>query len=519
MMKISWACSTLIVFFAFALPLAAIQDPVRTDSGQVAGSPGRNTAIQVYKGIPYAAPPVGDLRWKEPRPATPWKGVRQAVEFSAECVQAPYPEASLYYQPPRPTGEDCLTLNVWTAARTAGEKRPVMVWIHGGAFTRGSGSTPTYDGESLAGKGAVIVTINYRLGIFGFYAHPDLSKESLHHVSGNYALLDQIAALQWVKRNIAAFGGDPGRVTIFGESAGSWAVNLLMATPLSKGLFHRVIGESGANFNRRLTLAEAEKSGAAFAERLSAKSLSDLRGKPAEELLKAGGQFGVCVDGWFLPRSVADIFALGQQNDVPLLAGYNHDEATSLTQPLSGGAQSFIKQSQTRYGKMADDFLKVYPAGSDEEAAESYNQAFRDVTFGWEMRTWVRQQSTSGKSKAYLYFFTRNPPGPTAARYRAYHASEIAYVFGNLLPPRPWEGVDRTLSDKMSSYWVNFAATGDPNGKGLPLWPAYTAMDDPSLVFGDRIEVRHEVNKAGLDFLDRFFAAQAAQATGGAGNR
>ena len=510
MVKIAWVCSILLLSCVLVLPLAAVSDPIRTDSGQIAGAAGHNAGIQVYKGIPYAAPPVGDLRWKEPQQVAAWKGVRPATEFSAECMQAPYPEGSMYYQAPQPTGEDCLTLNVWTAAKSTSEKRPVMVWIHGGAFTRGSGDTPTYDGETLAGKGVVVVTINYRLGIFGFYAHPELSKESPHHVSGNYALLDQIAALQWVHKNIAAFGGDPGKVTIFGESAGSWAVNLLMATPLSKGLIHRVIGESGANFNRRLTLADAEKSGASFAERQGAKSLADLRAKSAEDLLKAGGQFGVNIDGWFLPRSVADIFALGQQNDVPLLAGYNQDEATSLTQPLSGGAQAFLAQAKTRYGKMADDFLKVYPAGSDSEAAESYNQAFRDTTFGWEMRTWVRQQSTTGKSKAYLYFFTRNPPGPTAARYRAYHASEIAYVFGTLNPPRPWEDVDRALSDKMSSYWFNFAATGDPNGKGLPAWPAYTTADDPSLVLGDKIEVRHEVNKAGLDFLDRYFAAQAA---------
>ncbi len=512
MRKITWAVFTLCC----ALPLFAVTDPIRTDNGQVSGAPGHNPAVQVYKGIPYATAPVGELRWKEPQPLIVWKGVRQATEFGKECVQAPYAETSLYYSKPQPQGEDCLYLNVWTAAKSANEKRPVMVWIHGGAFTRGSGSTPTYDGEVLASKGAVVVTINYRLGIFGFYAHPELSKESPHHVSGNYALLDQVAALEWVHRNIAAFGGDPSRVTIFGESAGSWAVNLMMATPLTKGLIHRVIGESGANFNRKLTMADAEKSGTALAERLGAKSLADMRAKSAEDLLKAGGAAAPNIDGYVLPRSVADIFALGQQNDVPLIAGYNQDEATSLTAPLSGGAKAFQAQASMRYGKMADEFLKFYPATSDEVAGESYNQAFRDVTFGWEMRTWVRQQTATGKSKAYLYFFTRNPPGPNAARYRAYHASEIAYVFGTLNPPRPWEETDRTLSDKMSSYWVNFAATGDPNGKGLTVWPAYSTKDDPSIIFGDKIEIRREVNKAGLDFLDRFFGAQAG---GGEGNR
>ncbi|MGD0436568.1 MAG: carboxylesterase family protein, partial [Bryobacteraceae bacterium] len=260
-----------------ALPLAALQDPVQTDRGPVAGVPGDNPSVRVYKGIPYAQPPVGDLRWKAPRPTTPWTGVRQATEFSNECMQVPYPENSPYYSAPKPKGEDCLYLNVWTAASTAKDRRPVMVWIHGGGYTRGTGATPTYDGGVLATKGVVVVTINYRLGIFGFFAHPELTKESDVHSSGNYGLLDMVAALKWVNANIAAFGGDPKRVTIFGESAGSSAVNYLMASPLDKGLFQRVIGESGANFGRAVLLADAEKEGVSAAAKVNASSVADLR--------------------------------------------------------------------------------------------------------------------------------------------------------------------------------------------------------------------------------------------------
>jgi len=491
----------LTVLLASTLSIAGIKDVVKTTGGPVSGAPGKNPAVQVYKGIPYAAPPVGDWRWKEPQPAPAWKDVRQATEFGAQCMQTPYAENSPYYSKPGPTSEDCLYLNVWTAAKSANDKRPVMVWIHGGAFTRGSGSTPTYDGENLAAKGVVLVTINYRLGIFGFLAHPELSKESPHHVSGNYALLDQIAALKWVKANIAVFGGDPSRVTIFGESAGSWAINLLTATPLAAGLFQRAIGESGANFARSTTLADAEQAGAKLAERLQAPTLAALRAKSADDLQKAGGAPAACIDGWFLPESVAAIFAHGKQNDVPTMAGYNHDEATAFIPPTTTAA-AFRAQSQQRYGKVLDDFLKAYPAGSDDEATDSAMRSWRDQTFGWEMRTWVRQQTKTGKSPAYLYFFARVTPGPMAERLRVYHASEIAYVFGNLGPAHPWEDVDRQLSETMSSYWVNFATTGDPNGKGLPVWPKYSAADDSSMVLGDKVEAKREVNKTGLDVMD-----------------
>jgi para-nitrobenzyl esterase len=491
--------ASLLTSIALVLPLSA--DPIRLSTGLISGGPGDNPTVRVYKGIPYAAPPIGDRRWKSPQAPSSWTGTRESTQFSAPCMQVPYPQTSIYYSPLSATSEDCLYLNVWTAAASANERRPVMVWIHGGGYTRGSGSSPTYNGENLAKKGVVVVTINYRLGIFGFLAHPELTKESDVHASGNYGLLDMIAALEWVQKNIAAFGGDPKRVTIFGESAGSSAVNFLMASPLAKGLFHRVIGESGANFGRKVMLADAEQNGSRLG------SLAALRAKPADEIQKIEGAFRPCVDGWFLPEDVSSIFAHGKQIDVPVIAGYNHDEARTLAPWPSGAtAKTFLEQVHKRFGNSADEFLKLYPAASDEQAAEAHYDSTRDQGMGWEMRTWVRAQMKSGKAPAYLYFFTRVPPGPTSDRYRSYHAAEIQYVFGNLRPARPWEEADRKLSEAMSSYWANFAATGNPNGKGLPKWPVYDAKSDPSIEFGDQVAVRHEVNKPALDFFDTFAA-------------
>jgi para-nitrobenzyl esterase len=510
--------ASLVATLAVSAALVLAADPVRIDSGLLSGAPGTNPDVRVYKGIPFAAPPVGDLRWKAPQPVASWTGTKQATEFGAVCQQEPYAQNSPYYSPLGAIGEDCLYLNVWTPAKSGSEKHPVMVWVHGGGYTRGTGATATYNGEPLAQKGVVVVTINYRLGIFGFLAHPELTKESPHHASGNYGLLDQVAALQWVKKNIAAFGGDPSRVTIFGESAGSSAVNYLQASQLAHGLFHRVIGESGANFNRSLTREEAEQNGVKFGEKIGATSLAALRAKPAAELLKAGGSFRPNVDGYFLAQDVETIFAMHKQSDVPVIAGYNRDEGTTLSPvPNNLTAQSFADQAKQRYGKFADEYLKLYPAATQEQAMRAHYDSFRDAGMGWQMRTWVRTQNKSGKAPAYLYFFTRVPPG--ADKLGAYHASEIAYVFGNLGTRRAWEDADRKLSDVMSSYWANFAATGDPNGKGLPKWPAYSASSDESMIFGDTIKVQPNVNKITLDFFDRFTESQkvpkAGQATGG----
>jgi para-nitrobenzyl esterase len=499
--------------------LYALADPVRVEQGLLSGSAGKNPEVRVYRGIPFAAPPVGDLRWKAPQPPASWQGVREAKEFRNACWQTQYPAASIYQAKLPPLSEDCLYLNVWTAAKSPKDRLPVMVWIHGGGFTRGSGTSDAYDGENFAGKGVVLVTINYRLGIFGFFAHPALTAESGHHASGNYALLDQIAALEWVKKNIQAFGGDPHRVTIFGESAGSWAVNALMASPLAKGLFARAIGESGGSFSPMKTLADAEKSGETFAASMGATGnvLQALRGKSAEELLKASDApvTRPVVDGWVLPQDVAAIFAQGKQNDVPLIVGSNADEGTSLApQGASVTAAVFTSGTRQRFGNLSDQFLNVYPANSNEEAVSSFYSAYRDQTFGWEMRTWARMATATGHHPAYLYYFSHRPPGPQRPRLRAFHACEIPYVFGNFFWPFPWEDADRKLSAIVSSYWVNFAKTGDPNGDGLAKWPAYNPGADQALEFGDSVSVHTGVNRAGLDFFDTYYQSLKTPAAG-----
>ncbi len=506
----------LAITLAATLPaFAAITDPVRVEQGLISGANGVHPGIRVYKGIPFAAPPVGELRWKAPQPAASWQGTRQSTEFSNACWQAPYSSApSIYQANLPPLSEDCLYLNIWTPAKAANDRLPVMVWIHGGGFTRGSGLSRAYDGEVLAGKGVIVVTINYRLGIFGFFAHPALTAESGHHASGNYAVLDQIAALEWVKKNVAAFGGDTSRVTIFGESAGSWAVNALVASPLAKGLFQRAIGESGGSFSSMRTLADAEKAGEQLAASLNATPdvLKALRGKPAEELLKASSEETVraLVDGWVLPQDVSTIFAQGKQNDVALIVGSNSDEGTTLApQGANIKAVAFVAGVRQRYGNFADQFLKTYPAESDDQAVLSFYAAYRDQVFGWEMRTWARMAAKTGHQPAYLYYFSHRPPGPQSARLRAFHAAELAYVFGNFVWPFPWEDADRKLSDTITSYWVNFATTGNPNGARLAKWPAYNATDDQALEFGDQIGVRSQVNQAGLDFFDRYYQSLA----------
>jgi para-nitrobenzyl esterase len=492
-----------VLVLAATLPLAAANDPVRIDTGLISGVDGAE-GVRVYKGIPFAAPPVGDLRWKAPKPAARWDNVRAADEFGPVCMQRAARDGAKI-------SEDCLYLNVYTAATSAKEKRPVMVWIYGGALTGGAGSI--YNGEELAKKGVVVVTFNYRLGAFGFFAHPELTRESDRNASGNYGLMDQLAALEWVQRNIAAFGGDIKRVTIFGESAGSWSTNMLMASPLAHGLFHRVIGESGAEFAHVRKLADAEQAGVKFAQSLDANSLAALRSKSAAEIqAKQGGYQGPDVDGYVLPDDVYTIFSRGKQNDVPLLIGSNSDEGTMFT-PATVKADDYRARSEKRYGANAQEFLKIYPFTNDEEAHAASAAAMRDQTFGWEMRTWARMEGKTGKSKTFLYYFSRVPPGPDAAKRGAYHSAEIAYVFDNVNGKsnpqnRPWKDTDRKLADTMSSYWVNFATTGDPNGKGLLKWPAYHAKDEILMGFGDEVQLIPLPHKPALDFLDTYFEQQ-----------
>jgi para-nitrobenzyl esterase len=515
----SFCIAAVLTLAGWLASSAATEETVHLDSGVVAGATEGSSAVRVFRGIPYAAPPVGNLRWQPPQPVAHWDGTRIANEFGAMCMQpafrggaAPAPGAAPLANSLKMT-EDCLFLNVWTAAASKNEHRPVMVWIHPGGYSTGSGSAPGYNGEALARKGVVLVTINYRLGIFGFFSHPELTKESENHASGNYGFMDQIAALQWVQKNIAAFGGDPKRVTVFGDSAGSASISNLMASPLAKGLFQRASGESGAWMGISLqpmrTLPEAEQSGMKLAEEMHAGSLAELRAKPADELLKGGRGGGPVIDGWILPEDPARIFAEGKQNDVPLIVGSNKDEGTFFLQPTT--AEKFIESSRKKFGDQADAFLKLYPAESDEQANASQLAAFRDE-LAFVMRVWARAQTKTGRSKAYLYYFTHEPPAPAASTTRgasgagATHGAEAQFIFQNSLPPRAWTDLDHQVSETMSTYWVNFATSGDPNGKGLSKWPPFDAKKiDRPMILGDRAETGPGLNAAQLAFFEQVY--------------
>ncbi len=491
---------------------AAVDDAVRLDTGMVSGIASATPDVRVFKGIPYAAPPTGDQRWRAPKPAPHWDGVRKADTFSPVCMQG------------TGTGnEDCLYLNVWTGAKAPGEKRPVMVWIYGGGYATGSGSQAMYDGEALAKKGAVIVTINYRLGKFGFFSYPGLTTESDRRGAGNFGVMDSIAALQWVQRNIAAFGGDPKRVTVFGESAGAGLVANLLTIPQNKGLFERAIGESSAwstvSVSSLPTLAEAEANGEKTAERLGAKSLAELRALPAADIQKSGRGDGPVVDGWLIREDPSKVFAAGKQLEVPVLTGSNRDESFGGN-PRS--AQEFIDQAHKRFGDLADNFLKVYPASNDEEARESAFYAGRDEV-AFVMRNWARLESKQGK-KSYAYFFTEQPPvvpgrggrgggGPFAPgpHGSATHVSEILYVFNHLDNSRPWTDQDRQVADTMSSYWVNFATTGDPNGKGMAKWAPYDDKTKTPMIFGNPPEGAQAPREDRLAFFQSYFDKLAAK--------
>jgi para-nitrobenzyl esterase len=498
---------------------AAIPEPIKTANGLVTGTAGAISEVRVFKGLPFAAPPVGDLRWQPPQPAKNWDAVRAADTFSANCMQRaagggafpPYGGDRSATQ----MSEDCLYLNVYTTAAAASERRPVMVWIHGGAYTSGAGAI--YQGEELARKGVVVVTINYRLGVFGFMAHPELTKESPNHVSGNYAFLDQLAALRWVQKNIAAFGGDPSRVTIFGESAGSWSVNNLVATPLGKGLFQRAIGESGGQFTITRTLAASEAAGTRFGDDQHAPTLAALRALPADTVNRGQFQTSATVDGWVFPQDVLATFKTGKQNDVPVIIGSNANEGSIFTGD-NVSAASFKEQSERRYGPDADAFLALYPFTTDKDARAAQAASMRDGTFGWEMRTWARLQTQTGKSKVYLYYLSRVPPLPNSDWLGAQHGAEIPYAFnwpnGKHSTQVAWTDTDRKLAEQVSSYWVNFATTGDPNGKDLPKWDAYQARDDRAMLFADAPAMGPVPHKAALDFLDTFNAKSRGASAG-----
>jgi para-nitrobenzyl esterase len=472
MRRLLWA-SAVAALLPMVGARAAIPEQVKLDTGVIAGTLGASASIRVFKGIPFAAPPTGGNRWRPPQPATPWSGVRPAMDYGPRCTQGGpgRPNAA----PSPPTSEDCLYLNVWTAAESASEHRPVMVWIYGGGFSGGAGSEPRYAGDGLAAKGAVVVTLNYRLGSLGFFAHPKLSAESEHKVSGNYGMLDVLAALRWVQRNIGAFGGDPGNVTIFGESAGANMTAALVGSPIAKGLFHRAIAQSGAWMGLGMapmgTLASAEELGEKAVAAAGVESIAELREKPAADVLATIRGGGLVVDGYLLPEDLSLTFASGRQNAVDVLVGSNKDEGTFF-QRRELTAEQFTGRAKQRFGVLADGYLKIYPASDDAEAGQSYLASFRDEA-AWHMRKFAELQAKRG-NKAYVYFFTHVPPSPPDRPSRgATHVAEIPYMFDNLPPDLPFTDTDRQLAATMSSYWVSFARTGDPNGAGLPAWPEY----------------------------------------------
>ncbi len=509
----------LLAITILALPwtTVAASTTAKVEQGVLKGA--REGSLTVYRGIPFAAPPVGDLRWRPPQPPAKWQGIRSADKFAAECVQssggspqdAKTPEMS----------EDCLYLNVWTPAKSAHDHIPVLVWVYGGGFNAGATSIPTYSGDVLARKGVVLVSIAYRVGPFGFLAHPDLSAESPHHVSGNYGLLDMIASLQWIKTNIAAFGGDPQKVTVFGESAGGIAVSQLCASPLAKGLFQGAISESGGSFgpprragqpgeNMRL-LADAERDGVSIAREAGASSIGELRKTPAEKIMAAQRTHGLAwpiIDGWVIPADQYTMYHDKQFNDVPVLIGYNSDEGATFSHDRN--PREYIDGVRRRYDSFADNLLKAYPVG-ESTVPKSARDLSRDATFGWHTWIWARLQSQLGSSKVYYYYFDQHPPAPADSPrpgLGAPHGREVPYVFGHLndLQHEQPTSADQVISDAMVTYWTNFAKYANPNGKGMPQWPAFSDANPELMCFTGTPHVGTVPNPDGLDALDAYFA-------------
>jgi len=481
--------------------------------GQLAGIV--TNAMAVFKGIPFAAPPVGDLRWKAPRPVAAWTGVRAANAFGPSPMQNSF--WSLLMGSSAPISEDCLYLNVWTPAKSRAEKLPVMVWIYGGGFFSGMTSAGMYDGAKLAQKGVVLVSIGYRVGPFGFLAHPELSKES-GHGSGNYGLMDQIAGLKWVQRNIRQFGGDPSRVTIFGESAGGMSVSMLTAVPAAKGLFQRAISESGGSMSPIKTRNEtdrmvaslklAEDNGRKFLDRLGAHDLKAARALSADTIQNSGiemGQFWPVADGRLLRGDEYELYLKGDYNDTPVLIGSNSDEGALFVHDKVS-PEVFEQQVRKHFGASADAMLRLYPHATEEEAFKSSKDLFRESVFAWPAWAWATLHARNGQHPSYVYYFDHRMPGSPDG---SSHATEIVYVFGNL---SGWGGgsrpEDHALSDLMSAYWVNFAATGNPNGAGLPVWPAFTEKNPSAMVFDQTPGGRPIPNLEKLKAFDDYFAGQ-----------
>jgi para-nitrobenzyl esterase len=479
--------------------------PVKVEQGLVQGT--AEDGLTVYRGIPFAAPPVGDLRWRAPRPAARWEGVKPATRFAPKPIQG---------APNAPdTSEDCLYLNVWTPAKAATDRLPVLVWIYGGGFGGGSTSDPVHNGEHLARKGVVLVSIAYRVGTLGFLAHPDLSAETTNRVSGNYGLLDMIAGLQWIQDNIAAFGGDPGRVTIFGESAGGIAVSMLCASPQAKGLFHGAISQSGGSFGptrpttypgeNMKTLAQAELEGVAFAKSAGVTSIAALRIHAPGDLPRGRGW--PIVDGWVIPGDQYKLYEAGKYNDVDILVGYNSDEGLSFSRERSPA--DFIANVEQRYGPFAARLLKAYPAG-EERVPKTARDLMRDAAFGWQTWAWATLQARTGKSKVFCYYFDQHPkraPNSPEADHGMPHGVDVPYVFQTLNrnDQRLTQG-DWAISETVATYWANFAKRGNPNGSGVPAWPEFTPADPKVMWLRDTAFVGPLPSEASLKVLDEYFA-------------
>jgi len=491
---------------------------VRIADGVLEGVVSPDGKVRTFKGIPYAAPPLDSLRWRAPQPPLPWSGVRKAAAYPKRAMQG-FIWDDMIFNDDGPS-EDCLYLNLWMPENYPAAKLPVMVWIHGGGFAAGSSSEARQDAGNLCKKGVLVVSMNYRLGVFGFFAHPELAKESGRNSSGNYGLLDQVAALEWVKKNIAVFGGDPDNVTIFGESAGSSSVCGLMASPLAKGLFNRAIGESGAFFRTTTPMksrTEAENACLTFTEsHLGTTSLKELRSMSAKKVLDAALKvpreiFSADVDGYFLPEECPAIYAVGSQSHVPLLAGWNRDEGNfdAFFGDNEPTLKNYVTLAQTRFGENANRFLKLYPAATDAQAKRAAQDFGGDKATAFAVWKWIEAHSKTGGSPIYRYEFDKTLPLPADAKPgtepRASHAWEIEYVFRVLSSKKlPWTDEDYRVSELISTYWTNFAKTGDPNGEGLPNWPAYTKDGYRVMHINSTSGAAPDTCRGRYEFLEKF---------------
>ncbi|HTQ96939.1 MAG TPA: carboxylesterase family protein [Candidatus Acidoferrum sp.] len=491
---------------------------VKTESGPIRGKASADGKVNVFLGIPFAAPPVGPLRWKPPQPPAAWTEVRNTTEYGAHCMQAGFFKVVLSGPG---QSEDCLTLNVWAPAGKDVSKLPVMVWIYGGGFVDGGSSEPVTNGENLAKRGVVLVSMNYRLNVFGFFATHELAEESPQHAAGNYGLMDQAAALNWVKNNIALFGGDPAKVTIFGESAGAFAVSGLMASPLTKGLIAGAIGESGGGVGRAsiifVDLATKEKEDEKFAKSayhadnlaaLRAMSADDLAAKSAPKLI-GGGHFTPNIDGYVFTEPLPATFAAGKQAKVPLLAGWNADETSfeSAAKIPNYGPQNLNMTLVQKFGFHAGEAQKVFPATNNAEAVKAADDlsAIEFLVYGtW---AWLEAQVKTGNSPVYRYQFDLGVPAGTGGLSGAFHSDEVAYVFGNLDARQgtKWRPEDYALSEKMQNYWTNFAKSGDPNGNGLPGWPKYGTDGWQVIHLDANVTVRPDEHRERFLFLQKYW--------------